>query len=556
MIAPSIARIAVLPTRLANQIAAGEVVERPASVIKELIENSLDAGASRIDLDIEHAGIRRLTLSDNGCGIHRDDLALALARHATSKIQSSDDLAAIRSLGFRGEALASIASVARLTLTSRTREADSAWSAFADGADMAVKLQPAALTQGTRVDVCDLFFNTPARRRFLRSESTETFHIEDVVKRAALSSPSCGFYLRQNGKPWRQWRACKTSGERVAQVLGETSARQFIAFTHTIENVTVSGFLAAPEAHRAQTDQQFVFINGRAIRDRVVQHAIRAGYAQSIPDGRAPAYVVYIELPASDIDVNVHPTKHEVRFRQARWMHDLLTAIVAQSLPNQAPMTITPSSLTPPTFCVSPSQLSSPTNDHYAPRSPHVAPAAISDQQAFYSSLAKAPTAIAREPHATADFVPLENEFALLFCREQWHLVRLPALLSLWLSHVLNTSARRPLVLPVTLPTHDNARDLFSRLRLQSKADAPAMLCAAPSCLADCDWASLVQVWQRDEDAIAQVVAHLLPRFSSASKTLTHVRGWLMLYEGDLSSVARALDAAALERWWQTGAFR
>lgn len=329
-------RIQRLSTRLANQIAAGEVVERPASVIKELVENSLDAGATQIDISIERGGVQRMVVSDNGGGIHPDDLPLALARHATSKLSRSEDLAAITSLGFRGEALASIASVARLTLSSRRADQASAWQARAEGADMAVQLQPAALAIGTRVEVADLFFNTPARRRFLRSEATEFAHIDDVIRRQALAHPQVAFTLRHNGKVLRQWRVAGDArvalAERAQLLFGRSAWLGAQAVETCVDGVRVYGWVADPAHARLQADTQFVFVNGRAVRDRVLAHALREGYADALQTGQAPVYAIFIELAPELVDVNVHPTKHEVRFRHARWMHDLLTGAVREAL--------------------------------------------------------------------------------------------------------------------------------------------------------------------------------------------------------------------------------
>ena len=328
-------RIEILSPRLANQIAAGEVVERPSSVIKELLENALDAGATRIDIDVERGGVQLLRVSDNGQGIHPDDLPLALARHATSKIKTLDDLSAVLSLGFRGEALASIASVSKLTLISRQQQSASAWLAFAEGAGMKVEVRPAALEQGTRVEVRDLFFNTPARRRFLRSENTEFAHIDETVKRVALARPDVAIKLTHNGKTMRHFRAgngVEALQERVGAILGRSFLVTAAYADVPLDKHRLHGWVGHPEQHRAQADGQFVFVNGRAIRDRVVTHAIRAAYDEQLPKGRAPCFALFLDMPPNEVDVNVHPTKHEVRFRQARWVHDWLTQVVRDAL--------------------------------------------------------------------------------------------------------------------------------------------------------------------------------------------------------------------------------
>ena len=526
-------RIQVLPTRLANQIAAGEVVERPASVIKELLENSLDAGATRIDIELEQAGVRRMTLTDNGSGIHRDDLALALARHATSKIHSIDDLAAISSLGFRGEALASIASIARLQLISRTAEADSAWSAFADGADMAVKLQPAALNKGTRVDVSDLFYNTPARRRFLRSENTELWHIEEVIKRAALAAPQCAFHLKHNGKTWKQWRVADSSATRVKQILGDSFMLSALALDQQVEHVRIHGFVAPSSAHRAQTDQQFVFVNGRSIRDRVVQHALRAGFGNQIPDGRAPAYVIFIDMPVSDVDVNVHPTKHEVRFRHARWMHDLLTASVVQTVGSDTVLPLAHNMA-----------LSTDT----PPR--HIAESAATYQLA--NEFQRPVSALETRVSTHSRYLRLNDEFALLLLNNHWHLTQLNALLTVWLQQQLNMSSRRPLLFVQRLPNNVNTQDMIQRLNGQASVQEFVVLHAAPLCLADCDWPLLAQQWRRDEAVESQIASHLLSRLSPDGKTMTQLLQWLDAQSGLVLLPLRALDQAALSAWWQS----
>ncbi len=332
-------RIHQLDPILANQIAAGEVVERPASVVKELVENSIDAGASRIQLDIEKGGSRLIRVTDNGKGIFKDDMALALSRHATSKIETDDDLAAIQSLGFRGEALASISSVAHLSLTSRWHEEQRAYRAEAAGREMEVSISPASLNAGTVVEVRDLFFNTPARRRFLRTEKTEFQHIENMLSRLALSHPEIGFQLKHNGKLIKNLLPAEnraSAEKRIAKIAGREFLAKAVYFSvsHPLpqNNITISGWLGLGNYHRSQNDGQFVFVNGRIIRDRVINHAIREAYQGVIPPGRLAGFVIFIELDPTSIDVNVHPTKHEVRFHQGRMVHDFLTQAIRQVL--------------------------------------------------------------------------------------------------------------------------------------------------------------------------------------------------------------------------------
>ena len=327
--------IQILPARLANQIAAGEVVERPASVVKELVENSLDSGATRIDIDIEKGGAKLIRIRDNGCGIPQDELSLALSRHATSKIHNLDDLEAIMSLGFRGEALASISSVSRLTLTSRPTTQEEAWSAYSEGRDMAVKLQPAAHPVGTSVEVLDLFFNTPARRKFLRTEKTEFAHIDELVRRIALSRFDVTFTLRHNGAVVRQYRAAQTRAQeekRVGAVCGSAFSRAMLRVDLEHQGLKLCGWITTPQGARQQSDLQFCYVNGRMMKDKLINHAIRQSYETSLRADQYATYVLFIEIDPHQVDVNVHPAKHEVRFHQARLVHDFIYQAVSSAL--------------------------------------------------------------------------------------------------------------------------------------------------------------------------------------------------------------------------------
>ncbi|GHF87145.1 DNA mismatch repair endonuclease MutL [Thalassotalea marina] len=331
--------IQILPARLANQIAAGEVVERPASVVKELVENSLDAGATIIKIEIEKGGAKRIRISDNGSGIAKDELTLALSRHATSKIKDLDDLEGISSLGFRGEALASISSVSRLTLTSKPEAQEEAWQAQAFGRDMEVTVQPAAHGNGTTIDVVDLFFNTPARRKFLRTEKTEFSHIEEVIKRIALAKFNVAFTLVHNSKVVKQFRLADTpqkQAKRVAQVCGNG----FIEHAHEVycqhDGLTLSGWIASPQFSRSQNDLCYSYVNGRMMRDKLINHAIRQAYQDMLPADHYPAFVLFLELNVKDVDVNVHPAKHEVRFHHGRYIHDFIYSICHKTLVEQA----------------------------------------------------------------------------------------------------------------------------------------------------------------------------------------------------------------------------
>jgi DNA mismatch repair protein MutL len=339
-LAAQAARIQLLSPRLANQIAAGEVVERPASVIKELLENSLDSGARRIDVDVEQAGIKLLRVRDDGGGISSDDLPLALARHATSKIRELEDLERVMSLGFRGEALASISSVARLTLTSRTRDADQAWQVETEGRDMASRVQPAAHPVGTSVEVRDLFFNTPARRKFLKAEKTEFDHLQEVIKRMALARFDVAFHLRHNGKTilsLHEARDDVARARRVSAVCGPGFLEQALPIEVERNGLKLWGWVGLPTFSRSQADLQYFFVNGRAVRDKLVAHAVRQAYRDVLFNGRHPTFVLFFEVDPAVVDVNVHPTKHEVRFRDGRMVHDFLYGTLHRALGNVRP---------------------------------------------------------------------------------------------------------------------------------------------------------------------------------------------------------------------------
>ncbi|MDO7653636.1 MAG: DNA mismatch repair endonuclease MutL, partial [Porticoccus sp.] len=325
-------KIHLLSPRLANQIAAGEVVERPASVVKELLENAIDSGASRIDIDVENGGIKLVRVRDNGYGIGEEDLPLSLSRHATSKIEQLDDLEAVATLGFRGEALASISSVSRLSITSNESDEDSqeqkhGWKAETEGRDMAVNILPAPHPRGTTVEVRDLFFNTPARRKFLRTENTEYKRIDEILRKLALSHFGIDFTLRNNGKVIHNFRAASTQLEqerRVAGICGKAFMENALYVDVEAAGLRLWGWVGLPTFSRSQADLQHFFVNGRSIRDKLVTHAVRKAYQDVMYHGRHPAFVLFLELNAADVDVHVHPTKHEVRFRDSRMVHDFL----------------------------------------------------------------------------------------------------------------------------------------------------------------------------------------------------------------------------------------
>lgn len=328
-------QIIQLDTQLANQIAAGEVVERPASVVKELLENSLDAGATVIDVEIINGGKQLIRIRDNGRGIAKEQLHLALAPHATSKIRTLDDLEALRSYGFRGEALASISSVSKFSLTSRTAAQEQGWCAISEGVEMVVNLSPAPATEGTRIDVEELFYNTPARRRFLRTDKTEFAQIETVLRQVALANPHVALSLKHNQRLVKRYKAAfepEIIEQRLAVACGTDFVKQSIRVDVSYDELKLSGWIGLPSYHRSQTDGQFFFVNHRPVKDKVLGHALREAYHPHIPEGRSSAYVLFLEMPPEHVDVNVHPTKHEVRFHDVRTIHDFIVQAIEQCL--------------------------------------------------------------------------------------------------------------------------------------------------------------------------------------------------------------------------------
>ncbi len=328
-----------LPDHLVNQIAAGEVVERPASVVKELVENSLDAGAQSVQVDVQAGGAKLIRIRDDGAGIPKSELTLAMSRHATSKITSLEDLEAVASLGFRGEALPSIGSVARMTLTSRTAEADSAWQVEADNGSLS-EPRPAAHPQGTTVEVHDLFYNTPARRKFLRTERTEFGHIEKWLRRLALSRPDVALQLTHNRRAVFDLPAARTAEarlRRIAKLCGDAFADQSIYVERDVDDIAISGYIGLPTFNRSQPDLQYWFVNGRAVTDKTLAHAARHAYRDVLFHGRYPAYVLYLSMDPAGVDANAHPAKHEVRFRDGRRIHGIVSQTLEHALRDTRP---------------------------------------------------------------------------------------------------------------------------------------------------------------------------------------------------------------------------
>lgn len=376
--------IHLLSPHIANQIAAGEVIERPASVVKELLENSLDAGADQIEIELEQGGVGLCRIRDNGCGIRGEELGLALSRHATSKIQSLDDLEHINSLGFRGEALASIASVSRLTLSSRFYAAAHGYCLRAEASNLPAAPDPIAHPIGTTIEIRDLFYNTPARRKFLRTEKTELAQIQEVVKRLALSRFNVAFKLSHNRKVLWQLRAATKEHEklqRIGQLCHPEFVQNLLSVQQSSSALQLSGWISQPTFSRAQADLQYFFLNGRVIRDKLISHALKQAYHDVLYGERQACYVLYLSLDPSEVDVNVHPNKSEVRFAQSGWIHDFLVHSVQQALNRTSPQTIQP--IPQPKIAISdaPTQYAFPNTPH------HPAPSAVRESLASYQHL-------------------------------------------------------------------------------------------------------------------------------------------------------------------------
>ena len=329
----SIPRISELPATLASQIAAGEVIERPAAVVKELLDNSIDAGADNVTVAVVDGGHKLVSVSDNGHGIHPDDIELALRRHSTSKINAQSDLDCITSLGFRGEALASIAAVSGFLLVSRTEQSESAWSLSFDPVSGNSMIKPAARARGTTVEAADIFQATPARRKFMRSRTTELLHITEIFKRVACSRFNVTFTLEHNNKTHLRYRACADNMvERVEDVFGRRFAAESVPVNYESGGMRLWGWLGGSGLSRSQSDRQFCFVNGRAVRDKKILHAVRAAFDESLPTGRYPTCLLHLDIDPSVTDINVHPTKSEIRFRDNRGVHDFILVSLRDAL--------------------------------------------------------------------------------------------------------------------------------------------------------------------------------------------------------------------------------
>ena len=329
-----------LPAQLVNQIAAGEIVERPASVLKELLENSLDAGARQIIVELEHGGLRRILVRDDGHGIRHDCLPLAMGRHATSKIQNQHDLVNVKTMGFRGEALPSMGSVSRMSITSRAAGNENAWKLVCEGEAEEMQAEPAAHPQGTSIEICDLFFNTPARRKFLRTEKTEYKHLDRRFLEQALARPDVSFRLFHNGRAMHSMDAAEDESgrnKRIADVLGKEFIENCLSIDVTVGELRIHGWFSLPTYSRSQRDQQFFYVNQRFVRDKLLMHAVTQAYRDVLHHQRQPAFVLFLDLPPDQVDVNVHPGKHEVRFREDRQIHSFISQSLKKILTNTTP---------------------------------------------------------------------------------------------------------------------------------------------------------------------------------------------------------------------------
>ncbi len=530
----SVPRIRALAGVLSNQIAAGEVIERPASVVKELIENSLDAAARRIQIEVEAGGVGLIRVRDDGCGIHPDDLKLALSRHATSKIASLNDLERVRSFGFRGEALPSIASVSRLSLASRTADYDSGFEVVADGAP-ADAIRPAAIPPGTLVSVRDLFFNTPARRKFLRTERTEFRHVEEVVKRAALSRFDVGFGFQNNGREVLRLAPAvdpDARRARVVRLLGQAFAGRALEVAIEGPGMSLKGWLAAPDAARAHTDLQYFFINGRAVRDGTARHAVRQAFGQRLASGRHPAYVLYLDLDPSQLDVNVHPAKHEVRFRQNRMVHDFLWRGLSRALdealrPSLAPIA---GADTAGRMAHEAEIIGGPTT-----LIPAAAGRRIADMNAHYGVTGASDSDTSRFASAGVSTGPerlptvISGRYAVSVRIDGVAITDLAETRRRMILHSLRRNlaqaegVSRPLLLPITLAVPENTADglerkldTLSRTGFDLRRSAPGLISlrAVPACLAHVPAPALIDAivhWARGSpDAEAELLAESL----------------------------------------------
>jgi len=555
---PFLKRIQQLSTQLANQIAAGEVVERPASVVKELLENSIDAGATRIDIDIEQGGLRSIRIQDNGSGIHADDLPLALSRHATSKVVSLHDLEQISSLGFRGEALPSIASVSRLQLITRGMDATQGSRIEVSAEGHISDVIPAAHPVGTTVVVDELFCNVPARRRFQRAAKTEFAHIQDVVQRIALANPALTITLKHNGRQALMLPAANSSHEQL-QRIGRVFGKQFVAAANRVDNLCsdmkIYGHVAPADVHRALADRQYVYINSRTVKDRLLSHAIRQAYENQIPEGRFASYIIFIEMDPKQVDVNVHPTKHEVRFHDTRSVHDFLYAAVQKGL--------MPGEQSAPVFETQLRSVQTPPEENR-----------VREKAAVY-------TMPLREVRRTESELPfgdvaavIDARFVICTAGQEHVLVDVQSLQKTLLAERLQAQlesgqvASRPLLVPERIELTDGQAEQleqnaerFAQLgfELTLGGSHVALLRAAPVVLQHADQRSLVHVLLESSSAGPHMESETVSELANAAAAntamptgLRPVQEWLAKQVGDIETDTQSawlhrLDAALLE---------
>jgi DNA mismatch repair protein MutL len=533
-------RIHLLPTQLVNQIAAGEVVERPSSVVKELVENSFDAGARQVSIDIEQGGARLIKIRDDGCGIDKNDLPLALSRHATSKIATLQDLEHVASMGFRGEALPSISSVARLTLISRTPESDCAWQIHADGSERDFDPQPDPHPKGTTVDVRDLFYNTPARRKFLKSEKTEFDHIETLVKRMALSRFDIGFRLTHNQKEILNLKPAETPAEqerRIASICGSAFIDNCVKIDFASSGLELTGWVGLPTFSRSQPDMQFFYVNGRLIRDKLVAHAVKQAYQDVLYHGRQPVFVLYLTLDPALVDVNAHPAKLEVRFREGRLVHDFLFSALHRSLAEVRPgqqqnvVTLPTVEMSAGTFAKSQETEHRPAVFQLRPPEQAILPLSVQEEIRAYSTLysTPAPTPPLPSPPSTQasekpDIPPLG--YAVAHLHNIYILSETPSGMILVDAHAAHERvsyerlkrqyeqgavAQQPLLLPIKIQVSpreadlaEQSHDYFAGLGLEVNRSGPETLVlrSVPALLAGADAETLLR------DVLADLSVH------------------------------------------------
>lgn len=550
-------RIRPLSHALANQISAGEVIERPASVLKELLENSLDAGARRIEIEAESAGVGLIRVRDDGVGIHPDDLELALRAHATSKVSTLADLERIESLGFRGEALPSIAAVSRLTLTSRIAGSADGWEVSSDGGVIGAR-RPAAGVPGTLVSVRELFFNTPGRRKFLRTERTEYRHLEDAVRRIALSRFDLAVSFRHNGRDVLGTAAADDGDRRVARICGRAFADHAVRVDFEAPDLRLRGWIGPPSAARGATDLQYFFVNGRSVRDTTARHAIRQAYDNRIPPGRYPAYVLYLDMDTAAVDVNVHPAKSEVRFREARLVHDFIWRHLARSF-ESAPIDSTGATdQTVPTGSAEAGTVRDP--------------GCVSDGPSGYRGTAHvgAGTAPTRRPGQAGgtDVTVIDRRYAVVNDGGGLLLVDLASARRVLLREALRAAVEsgpapsRPLLLPVPFDVSENEADRVEKLAdmlsgagFELRRTAPGALAAhaVPAVLAHVPAATLVAAVLRWSGERGQAELSALGE-ALAGLGAEHLDDLLATAEA-LESFLRSLERHA-EALTQAGAWR